>query len=73
MSAKGQSKREILRDKVVALVKDFIKTEGGISQDDLQVLFGNPVDPQKTREFIMFGVAAALGGIPVSFSEQKPI
>jgi hypothetical protein len=66
------TKREQLKEKVVALVKEFIKTEGGISQDDLQVLFGNPIDPQNTREFIMLGVAAALREIPVSFSEQKP-
>lgn len=37
-----QSPRAILKDKVVALVKDFIKTEGGIAQHDLQILFGVP-------------------------------
>lgn len=35
-----QSKRDILKDKVVALVKDFVKTEGGITHRDLIRLFG---------------------------------
>lgn len=35
-----ENKREILKDKVVALVKDFIKTEGGITHRDLIRLFG---------------------------------
>lgn len=34
------SKREILRDKVVDLVKEFINTEGGITDYDLKRLFG---------------------------------
>jgi hypothetical protein len=42
MSTQAQNKREILKDKVVALVKDFVKTEGGLTQYDLQTLFGNP-------------------------------
>jgi hypothetical protein len=42
-NAHPKSKREILKDKVVALVKDFIKTEGGITLQDLESLFGlNP-------------------------------
>ncbi len=40
MSTQAQSKREILKDKVVVLVKDFIQTEGGISFLDLESLFG---------------------------------
>ncbi len=35
-----QSKKQILQDKVVALVKDFIKVEGGITLSDLEALFG---------------------------------
>lgn len=35
-----KSKREILKGKVVALVKDFVTSEGGISQNDLWELFG---------------------------------
>lgn len=35
-----QSKKEILKDKVVALVKEFVQTEGGITYDDLEELFG---------------------------------
>jgi hypothetical protein len=37
-----ESKRELLKDKVVNLVKEFIQTEGGITIDDLQKLFGPP-------------------------------
>jgi hypothetical protein len=35
------SPREILKDKVVQLVKEFIKTEGGITPYDLEALFGS--------------------------------
>lgn len=35
-----KSKREILRDKVVDLVRMFINSEGGITQADLSALFG---------------------------------
>jgi hypothetical protein len=35
-----QSKKDILKDKVVALVKDFVQIEGGITQFDLWELFG---------------------------------
>lgn len=41
----GQSKREILKDKVIALVNEFVKTEGGITSVDLQMLFGPPCSP----------------------------
>jgi hypothetical protein len=71
MSDQEQSKREILKEKVVSLVKDFVKTEGGITQDDLQVLFGNPNDPRKTKEFMTDGVSAALGELPIFFSEDS--
>lgn len=64
-----QSKKEILKDKVVALVKDFIQTEGGITQDDLEILFGNPYNPIKAKDYMRFGIAAALSEIPISFSE----
>lgn len=38
-----KSKREVLREKVVDLVKEFVKTENGITGADLDVLFGPPV------------------------------
>jgi hypothetical protein len=37
----SKSNREILKDQVVELVKEFIKTEGGITADDLKKLFGH--------------------------------
>jgi hypothetical protein len=40
LSMAQESKREILKDKVVDLVKEFIKTEGGLTQKDLSILFG---------------------------------
>ena len=58
MSTKAQNKKEILREKVVDLVKDFVKTEGGISQNDLRVLFGDPLHPYSQ-------IAAALGELPI--------
>ena len=41
-----ENKREILKQKVVNLVKDFIKKEGGISHRDLIRIFGpsNPIE-----------------------------
>lgn len=36
----SQNKREILKDKVVSMVKNFVKTEGGINIKDLEELFG---------------------------------
>jgi hypothetical protein len=39
--SKDVSKHELLRDKVVDLVKEFIKTEGGITAYDLEALFGS--------------------------------
>lgn len=53
------TKKEQLKDKVVALVKEFIASEGGISQTDLRVLFGDPIHPYSQ-------VAAALGELPIS-------
>ena len=38
----GQNKREILKEKVVSLVRDFGNTEGGITLYDLLSLFGSP-------------------------------
>ena len=37
-------KREILRDRVVDLVKIFINTEGPLDQSNLQALFGPPIN-----------------------------
>jgi hypothetical protein len=40
MDTQEQNKREVLKNKVVALVKDFVKTEGGIKLEDFEELFG---------------------------------
>ena len=55
---KEQPKKEQLKEKVVALVKDFIKIEGGISQNDLRILFGDPLSPYSQ-------IATALGELPI--------
>jgi len=39
-----KEQREILKQRVVEVVKDFVETEGGITEFDLQILFGNPVE-----------------------------
>jgi hypothetical protein len=39
-----EEKREILKQEVVKLVKNFVETEGGVTNFDLQKLFGNPSD-----------------------------
>lgn len=39
--SKKENKRELLKGKVVDLVKEFIKTEGGITYVDLEKLFGS--------------------------------
>jgi hypothetical protein len=41
MNIHMENKKEILKGKVVALVKDFIKTEGGIKLADIEALFGH--------------------------------
>ena len=53
-----KSKREMLRDKVVDLGKEFIKAEGGITPYDLEALFGS-ISPS-SRE-----VAAVLAIQPI--------
>lgn len=64
MNTQQQSKREILKDKVVALVKEFVKTEGGLTQNDLQLLFeGFLTMPGE--------VTAALAEIPILFTGQS--
>lgn len=39
-----EEQREILKQKVLKLVKNFAETEGGVTSFDLQILFGNPVE-----------------------------
>ena len=39
-----KEQREILKEKILETVKDFMATKGGVNKFDLQVLFGNPVD-----------------------------
>jgi len=55
-------KKDQLKDKVVALVKEFVKTEGGITQNDLRVLFGDPFSPSAE-------VAAVLSKLPISLED----
>jgi len=55
------SKREILKDKVVQLVKEFINTEGGITPYDLEALFGSISPVSQFNE-----VANALAIKPIS-------
>jgi len=50
------TKKEQLKDKVVALVKEFLKTEGGLTQNDLQSLFGQWPHQE---------VATALADLPI--------
>lgn len=40
MKDQKQSKKNILKDKVVLVVQDFVKTEGGITIMDIESLFG---------------------------------
>jgi hypothetical protein len=56
--SENKSKRELLKDKVVDLVKEFIKAEGGITQRDLKLLFGDFPNQQ---------VATALSEINIMF------
>lgn len=58
----AESKREILKAKVVDLVMDFIATEGGITMHDVRKLFGtgSPVDSS---------VASTLEDILICFAE----
>jgi len=59
------SKREILKNKVVNLVKDFIQKEGGITGKDLQILFGKSYVPLR----IPFNeVAQALSDFEISLT-----
>jgi hypothetical protein len=57
---KEKSKRDILRDRVVDLVVEFIKSEAGISQYDLQILFYNRSEK---------AVFAALDRMPIIFPQ----
>jgi hypothetical protein len=63
MKTQQQSKREILKDKVVALVKDFLTNEGEITFCDLENLFGHPSLANNENE-----VATALAELPISLS-----
>lgn len=51
-------KSELLKDKVVDLVKRFVNTEGGITQYDLKILFGERPHQE---------VATALAEVPIKF------
>jgi hypothetical protein len=58
----SKSKRELLRDKVVNLVKEFVKNEGDITQWDIEQLFG------KSGENI---ISPALVKLPISFCQKE--
>ncbi len=40
MNTCAKSKKEVLENKVVALVKEFVKTEGGVNMKDIEEIFG---------------------------------
>jgi hypothetical protein len=65
MDAKQQDKRGILRDKVLALVEEFVKTEGGITYRDLIRVFG-PGDPMNTDR-----VATALEQWKITLQDEQ--
>lgn len=54
-----KAKRELLKHKVVDLVKEFIKSEGDLTHGDLIKLFGGPPFSE---------VGAALANLNMSFS-----
>lgn len=60
------SKRDMLKEKVVAVVKDFVKTEGGITSNDLRALFG---------ECKLLGneIAAALDHLILTFNDRTEL
>jgi len=66
MSTQAQNKREILKDKVVSLVKDHLTNEGGITSYDLNVLFGSPSRGIEQNE-----IATTLAQIPILLSPQS--
>ena len=55
-----ESKKELLKSKVVKLVETFVNEEGGVTSFDLQNLFGNPVESGIVNE-----VSCALAGLPL--------
>ncbi len=59
MKKSRKSKREILKDKVVELVINFVASEAGLSQGDLERLFGYRTGSE---------IAAALAEISIIFS-----
>lgn len=62
MSEKTQKKSDILRDRVAALVVEFVNQEGGISQSDLVAVLGRSYD---------LSVTYALYKIPTKFSHCR--
>ena len=59
---KMESKRELLKQKIVELVKNFIETEGGISMQDLADLFGPlEIRPHPNR------IISGLWEMPITF------
>jgi hypothetical protein len=56
---KMSNKKDQLKDKEVALVKEFVRTEGSITPADIEALFGY----NRHQE-----IATALAELPISFS-----
>jgi hypothetical protein len=59
MNTQAQNKREILKDQVVTLVKEFTKTEGELTLADLHKIFGDSPFSE---------VNLALLSLPIKFS-----
>jgi hypothetical protein len=59
-----KSKREVLKEKIVKLVKEFMVNEGGIDINDLWYLFGTSSQGGGFNE-----VASALANLPILFNE----
>ncbi|MFZ0942876.1 MAG: hypothetical protein WB930_19780 [Syntrophobacteraceae bacterium] len=62
-----ESKREVLKSKVAALVQDFISSEGGISIEDLMDLLGADHHPHPNR------IASVLWEMPISLAPSPSV
>lgn len=60
MNKEKVSNRDLLKEKVVNLVCDFVRDQGGITSLDLLALFGHPMDLGEVNQ-----VASTLGKIPI--------
>jgi hypothetical protein len=58
-----ESKKELLKSKVLTLVQNFMSSEGGITIRDLEALFGQPSGIENCHE-----VASALASKTIFYS-----